>query len=68
MAVIKKQELKAMDRTGLKDKLAEIELALEEEYSNLKTSRRAKEIKYKVLRRTRARIKTLLNQRRAKNN
>ncbi len=63
MAVIKKNELKALDTEALKAKLAEVELALSEEFSTLNTTRRSKSIKFRSLRRTVAKIKTLLRQR-----
>ncbi len=55
-----------MDAEGLKAKLAEIENAVTAEIAGLKSSTRGKSIRYKELRKVRARIKTILNQRRVK--
>ena len=63
MAVIKKNELKQLETGSLKAKLAEVQAALAEEYSTLNTSRRSKVVKYRSLRKTVAKIKTLLRQR-----
>ncbi len=63
MSVIRKSELKALDSDSLKKKLSEIEAEIRVQYSEIKTGRRQKSLKYKELRRVRARIKTFLKQR-----
>ncbi|MEK6954369.1 MAG: hypothetical protein AABX01_05145 [Candidatus Micrarchaeota archaeon] len=62
MAIIKKKDLKALGVDELKVKLTETESSLREETANIKSGRRQKVIKYKPLRKLRARIKTLLKQ------
>lgn len=63
MAIVRKADLKAMDASGLKAKLQEIENSLASEFAGLKSSTRGKSIRYRELRKARARIKTILNQR-----
>ncbi len=62
MAIIKKNELKQMSVEDLKNKLKEVEISFIEERANIKSGKRQKQIKYKPLRKLRARIKTLLSQ------
>ncbi|MFH1200288.1 MAG: 50S ribosomal protein L29 [Candidatus Micrarchaeota archaeon] len=63
MAVVRKNDLKAMETEALKAKLAEIEASAAAEYGALKNATRGKSIRYRELRKARARIKTILNQR-----
>jgi ribosomal protein L29 len=63
MAIIKKKDLKEMSTEEMQTKLKEIVLALHEERANIKSGKRQKVIKYKPLRKTRARILTYLKQR-----
>ena len=63
MAIIRKRDLKALGLEELKAKLREIELALMEETAAIKSGKRQKQIKYKPLRKLRARIITFLKQR-----
>lgn len=62
MAIIKKSELKAFSVEELKNKLAETEISLREESANIKSGKRQKVIKYKPLRKLRARLITYLKQ------
>ncbi|MFH1443176.1 MAG: 50S ribosomal protein L29 [Candidatus Micrarchaeota archaeon] len=63
MAIVKKRDLRAMSVEELKIKLKETELAFMEERANIKGGKRQKQIKYKPLRKLKARIKTYLHQR-----
>ncbi|HLC48219.1 MAG TPA: hypothetical protein VJI13_04045 [Candidatus Norongarragalinales archaeon] len=62
MAIIKKSDLRQFSIDELKTKLLETELSLKEETANIKSGKRQKVIKYKPLRKLRARIKTYLLQ------
>ncbi|MFH1750543.1 MAG: 50S ribosomal protein L29 [Candidatus Micrarchaeota archaeon] len=62
MVIIRKNELKQMSVDELKTKLSETEIALMEETANIKSGKRKKVIKYKPLRKLRARIITFLKQ------
>ena len=63
MAVIKKNELKEMETEALKKKLDEITFELNTQKGAITAARRPKNVKYRELRRLRARIMTLLHQR-----
>lgn len=67
MAIIKKNDLKQLSIDELKTKLKETELSLHEERGNIKSGKRQKVIKYKPLRKLRARIITYLHQKGIKN-
>ncbi|MFH0971018.1 MAG: 50S ribosomal protein L29 [Candidatus Micrarchaeota archaeon] len=62
MAIIRKRDLLQMSQEELKNKLKEIELSLQEERANIKSGKRQKVIRYKPLRKLRARIITYLHQ------
>ena len=62
MAVIRKSELKQMEVASLKQKLDEINVELNTQMGAISTARRPKNVKYRELRRLRARIKTILHQ------
>ncbi|MFH1107270.1 MAG: hypothetical protein V1787_05225 [Candidatus Micrarchaeota archaeon] len=66
MAVVRKSDLKAMDAETLKAKLAEIENGISAEYATLKGATRGKSIRFRELRRARARILTYMGQRKGK--
>ena len=62
MAVIRKNDVKQMDVEALKTKLEEISTELNAQKGAVSTARRPKNVKYRELRRLRARIKTILHQ------